>query len=205
MSKLRFFYGPMNSSKTIQMLTEMYNYRTQNKRVILLKPSCDIRFEEQSEEDRFVRSRINIIQAKIDELIYPTQSRLESCLDNIQCIFVDEAQFLSKTNIDMLKTISMNITVQCYGLRTDYKTNLFEGSRRLFELSDEIIEISRVCAMNSSCLNKAIVNMKYVEEDGKIIQVSDGSDDIDLGAEEKYIGVCWKCWMTKLGETSSKP
>ena len=205
MSKLRFFYGPMNSSKTIQMLTEMHNYKTQNKSVILLKPNCDIRFESQSEGDRFVKSRISSIQAKIDEVIYPDQSKLESCLNNVQCIFVDEAQFLSRQNIDMLKAISMNITVQCYGLRTDYKTNLFEGSKRLFELSDEIIEISRVCAMNNSCLNKAIVNMKYIEENGNIIPVAEGSNDIDLGAEEKYIGVCWKCWVNKLGNTSPKP
>lgn len=80
--------------------------------------------------------------------------------------------------------------VICYGLKTDYKTNLFPGSKRLIELADNIEEIKTVCVF---CNKKATINLKHLN--GKIIK--DGSSDIEIGAEERYLSSCWKCWHEK--------
>ena len=89
------------------------------------------------------------------------------------------------------------VPVICYGLKTDYKTRLFTGSKRLLELADSIEEIKNVCI---DCDKKAIINAKfYVDESGdksgRVI-VRDGSSEPDFGAEEKYQAMCWKCWKT---------
>jgi thymidine kinase len=90
--------------------------------------------------------------------------------------------------IEDLKCIAMifNIPVFCYGLRTDFKSNLFEGSKRLFEIADSISEIKSVC----HCGDKAIINARI--KDGKIIYYG---EQIDIGANDKYIGLCYKCWI----------
>lgn len=83
--------------------------------------------------------------------------------------------------------MTLHTPVICYGLRTDYKSNLFPGSKRLMELSDSIEEIKTIC---NYCSKKSIINMKHIN--GKAIKTGDSCPD--LGCEEKYIQVCWKCW-----------
>lgn len=80
----------------------------------------------------------------------------------------------------------------CYGLRTDYKLKLFPASKRLIELADSIEEIKTTCHF---CNKKAIINLKFNNETGNIIK--DGSDEVDLGAEDKYLGSCWHCWYSR--------
>lgn len=104
---------------------------------------------------------------------------------------VDEAQFLTATQVDQLSRIvdDFGSNVICYGLRTDFKTNLFEGSRRLFEIADTIDEIKSTC----TCGHKTIVNAR-IDANGEII--TEGAQ-VEIGGDERYIAVCRKCWRHK--------
>ena len=188
--KLYFRYGTMNSSKTANLLMVAHNYKQQGKNVLLLKPIIDNRFGNST-----IKSRCGL-EYEADYLIEKDDHYLKnidrSILDNISAILVDEAQFLTKEQIDELRIITQKVPVICYGLRTDYKTNLFEGSKRLMEIADSIEEIKTICTF-SFCAKKAIVNLKY--SNNKIIK--EGTNEIDLGSEEKYLGSCWYCWYNK--------
>jgi len=103
------------------------------------------------------------------------------------CIIVDECQFATVEQIEQLKCITEkdNIPVFCYGLRTDYMSNLFDASKRLFEIADSISEIKSIC----HCGKKAIINARYVDD--KIIY---SGNQIDIGGNEMYVGLCYECW-----------
>ena len=186
MPKLYFRYGTMNSSKTANLLMVAHNYISQNKKVLLIKPICDNRFGANIISSRAGPSMV------ADLLIAPDTNKVEIASD-IVCILVDEAQFLSSVNIDALRQVSLNVPVICYGLRTDYLTNLFSGSKRLMEIADSIEEIKTTCVL---CQKKAIINAKFQIdiENGENIIIRSGSRAIDLGTEDKYKALCWKCW-----------
>jgi len=191
MPKLYFRYGVMNSSKTAQLIMVAHNYRSQGKDVLVLKPSIDLRTE-------VVYSRaINSIP--VDKIVNPSLSEpifeQEYNFERINCILVDECQWLSEDNVDELKYIaSTKVPVICYGLKSDYKSKLFTGSKRLLELADSIEEIKNVCI---NCDKKAIINAKfYIDEEGNKKIIHSGSDEPDFGAEEKYQAMCWKCWKS---------
>jgi thymidine kinase len=177
----------MNSSKTANMLMKAYNYRSKDKKILLIKPKCDTRGHTPLE----ISSRAG--QSMMADLILENDvTDISSLLIDIECIMVDEAQFLSRENIDMLRDISMSIPVICYGLRTDYMSNLFSGSKRLMEVADTIVEISTVCV---GCLRKATVNAKFsMDENNNKVIIREGSSKLDLGSEEKYQPMCWQCW-----------
>jgi len=186
--KLYFRYGTMNSSKTANLLMVAHNYKQQGKNILLIKPIVDNRFG-----NDIIKSRCGL-EYKADYVLERDDNDLKiidgECLNKIDAILVDEAQFLTKKQVEKLRELSYYVPVLCYGLRTDYKTNLFEGSKRLMELSDSIEEIKTICTF---CNKKAIINLKYSNK--KIIK--DGTDEIDLGAEEKYLSSCWYCWYSK--------
>lgn len=189
MPKLYFRYGVMNSSKTAQLIMVAHNYRSQGKEVLVLKPCIDARSEE-------VYSRaINGIP--VDKIIDPTKPIFRDLheVESIYCILVDECQWLSDSNVEELKFIATTkVPVICYGLKTDYKTRLFTGSKRLLEIADSIEEIKNICI---DCDKKAIINAKfYTDENGCRVIVRDGSSEPDFGAEEKYQAMCWNCWKT---------
>jgi thymidine kinase len=186
MSKLCFKYGAMNSSKTANLLMTAHNYLSKNKKVFLIKPNIDKRFGKDTVNSRAVDSM------KADLLMEPSEHSIEKYVnDDIKCVLVDEAQFLSSKNIEALREISVRVKVICYGLRTDYKSKLFEGSRRLFELADDIEEIKTSCMF---CDNDAVINCKFKVVNNKKIIITTGSSDPDLGAEDKYQPMCWDCW-----------
>ena len=187
MPKLYFRYGVMNSSKTANLLMVAHNYTQQDKKILLLKPCLDTRYKQTS-----ITSRIGI-EKEVDILLEDDTDLLQLDLDLIQCILVDECQFLTSKHVDQLRILTLKVPVICYGLRTDSATNLFEGSKRLMELSDSIEEIKSTCSV---CDKKAIVNAKYIlddEIDRKII-VKTIENQIDIGAEDKYTALCWQCW-----------
>jgi len=186
MPKLYFRHGTMNSSKTANLLMVAHNYRAQGKNVILMKPSIDNRFGENVISSRAVQGmEADIIIDPKDSVFYIDH--------NVQCILVDEAQFLSGNNVDGLRELTRFVPVICYGLRTDYRSKLFSGSKRLLELADSIEEIKTICV---KCNNKAIINAKfyYSEDDRKII-LKNGDGAVELGAEERYQPMCWYCWQ----------
>lgn len=189
MAKLYFRYGTMSSSKTANLLMVAHNYKSQGKKVLLVKPIIDNRFGQS-----LIKSRCGL-ESEADYLLEKDDNnfRMIECeyLEKLDAILVDESQFLTEKQVNKLRELSCKVPVLCYGLRTDYKTNLFEGSKRLMEIADSIEEIKTTCYF---CNKKAIVNFKH--SNGKIIK--NGNDDIDLGAEDKYLCACYECWFNKI-------
>lgn len=206
MSHLNFRYGTMNSSKSANLLMTAYTLRSQGKKVILMKPSTDDR-----DGAGMIQSRVGL-NAKADIVLKPDNFPLDcagpeekscsSLLESADIILVDESQFLSLENVEKLRYIASHdkIPVICYGLLTDYRSQLFPGSKRLVEISDQIKEITYdVSPFLGDCCgcktNKAIINSKFtINEDGSHNIVKEGSVEPDLGAEEKYKPMCWLCW-----------
>ena len=192
MNKLYFFYGAMGSSKTAQALMCRFNYMQKGFNVFLFKPMVDRR----TLKDGFavVGSRIGLSAKAIefDELDdFQTLFKLYKIDQNFEknVIIVDECQFLTKTQVEQLKLLSFNLPVLCYGLLTNYKTELFEGSKRLVEIADKIQEIKSVC----DCGRKATVNARIVQ--GKIVT---SGEEILVGGDEVYKSMCYKCYYQKL-------
>lgn len=184
MPKLYFRYGPMNSSKTANLLMVAHNYRSQGKKVILIKPEIDCRFGLKTITSRAVG------EIDADIILSPECECINLPVDT-DCILVDEAQFLSVKNVEMLRKLTPDVPVICYGLKTDYMSQLFTGSKRLLELADTIEEIKTICV---NCNKKAIVNAKFHVINNEKFIIKKGKTIIDLGAEEKYQPMCWSCW-----------
>lgn len=192
MNKLYFFYGAMGSSKTAQALMCRFNYMQKGFNVFLFKPMVDRR----TLKDGFavVGSRIGLSAKAIefDELDdFQTLFKLYKIDQNLEknVIIVDECQFLTKAQVEQLKLLSFNLPVLCYGLLTNYKTELFEGSKRLVEIADKIQEIKSMC----DCGRKATVNARIVQ--GKIVT---SGEEILVGGDEVYKSMCYKCYYQKL-------
>lgn len=193
MAKLYFRYGAVGSAKTMNLLAVAHNYRQQGKKILILKPRLDDRFGE-----GMVRSRAGLEQ-KADLLLDAATSIPPAALRGVSCLLVDEAQFLSASTIEGLREIATRrgIPVICYGLRTDFRTQLFEGARRLLELADSIEEIKTTCAF---CNRKGIFNLKHRNGRATIEGPS-----IDLGAEEKYFPVCAACYRKQTAKARRVP
>ena len=190
MAKLYFKYGAMGSSKTAQALITKYNYEENDMNVWLIKPSADTR-----DGADILRSRIGL-EATV-EVIAPNVDVYARFLGrhNHKCdvIIVDECQFKTEAQIDQLRTIvdERNIPVLCFGLRTDFQTKLFPGSRRLMEVADCIEEIKTMC----DCGAKATVNARI--NDGYI--VTEGAQVV-LGGNDCYIAMCHRCYINGIRE-----
>ena len=187
MAELYFKYGAMGSSKTAQALITKFNYEEKGMRVLLLKPAVDTR-----DGAALVKSRIGLSSKA---LVFNREENLFDIIrynDVARCpnaVIIDEAQFLTRKQVEQLRVAAdkENISVLCFGLRTDFRIRLFEGSKALFELADSISEIKSVC----SCGNKASVNAR-IDKEGKII--TDG-EQVDIGGNEKYVSMCYKCYQ----------
>ena len=187
MAKLYFRYGTVGSAKTLNLLAVAHNYERQGKGVVVMKPSVDTRFGASR-----VASRAGLEREA--DLLLENQTELPPELfDSCHCVLVDEAQFVSAFVIDQLRelTAARDIPVICYGLRNDFRTHLFAGSRRLLELADSIEEIKTTCAC---CNRKAVFNLKSV--DGKPTLAGPSRT---LGCEELYLPACHTHYVEKLG------
>ena len=191
MAKLYFKYGAMGSSKTAQALITKYNYEENGLQVWLIKPSADTR-----DGAQILRSRIGL-EAQV-QAISPEQDVLElfraTRLGRCDVIIVDECQFMTTANIDQLREIvnEYDIPVMCFGLRTDFQTRLFPGSRRLMEVADTIQEIKTIC----DCGAKATVNARI---DGQGHIVTQGAQVV-LGGNDSYIAMCHRCYIRGIRE-----
>lgn len=177
MAKLYFRYGAMGSSKTANAIMVRHNYEERGQKALMLKPQLDNR-----DGERIVGSR-----SGLKAECYFVEELDQIDLDLYDCIIVDEAQFLTKAQVEQMVDIvdNKNIPVICYGLRADFKGNLFEGSHWLLAWADTIEEIKTVCW----CGRKAIWNARIV--DGKVVK--DGAQ-IQLGGNESYVALCRKHW-----------
>lgn len=186
MAKLYFKYGAMGSSKTAQALMCKFNYEQVGFRVILLKSSLDNR--DTQNKEIVVKSRIGLSSPC---LTFNKDENLYDLVENI-CgfgrkfvVIVDEAQFCTREQVNQLKEVSLHIPVLCYGLLTNFKTELFEGSKRLVELAESLMEIKSVC----KCGKKATVNARLI--DG--IAATDG-EEVVIGGNETYQAMCYECY-----------
>ena len=187
MSKLYFRYGAMNCGKTTNLLQVAHNYEEKGLKIIVIKSSID------KKGDNKIVSRLGVSRS-VDILIDPS-GKIKPFIDvdNVNCILVDEAQFLTEIQVNELWMIAKiyNIPVICYGLRTTFRGKLFEGSKRLMELADVLEEMVTIC----SCGHKAKFNVRKIN--GKI--VTDGEDvAIDGFSNVTYESMCGKCYIEKV-------
>lgn len=186
MSKLYARFGTMKSSKSANLLMVAKNYELQNKEIITLTSETDNR-----NGVGFITTRAGIEKRQCDAVIGKDDSVVEifdkilkeKFPKTISCILVDECQFLSQNHIQELAKIvdNANIPVICYGLKTDFKGRLFDGSKRLIELADSIEEIKNTCQF---CNKKATMNLRTVNNIG-----TDSGEQIQIGDTE-YHPVC---------------
>ena len=181
MAQLYFKYGAMGSSKTANALMTRFNYEERGQKTLLVKPRLDTR-----DGDHIVSSRIGLTHPCIyfDEMrkINPME------LQQNACIIVDEAQFLTKEEVDYLVSLvdDCGIPVMCYGLRADFKGDLFPGSEELLVMADKIEEVKTICW----CGKKAICNARF-DKSGRVLK--EGAQVV-LGANDQYIGLCRRHW-----------
>lgn len=189
MSKLYYRYSPMNAGKSTALLQVAYNYKERGQRSIIAKPNVDTKSTN-------VLSRLNI-SAKVDWSVEPEHNLIEDFLDKeaekVDCILVDEAQFLEPSQIEQLFFIAVmrNIPVLAYGIRSDFQTKAFPGSIRLFELAHSIEEMKTICR----CGAKAMFNGRKI--DGEF--VSEGEQVAIDGKQAEYESLCGKCYIELVG------
>ncbi len=189
MAKLYFKYGTMESGKSTKIIQEAYNYDRNNKSIIVAKPIID------SKGNDKIVSRIGI-QRKID--VYIESDNLKEIYKKINkdtfCILIDEAQFLNKNQVFELFKITklLEIPVMCYGLKSNFKGEFFEGSEALMIYADSLEEIVTIC----SCGKKARFNARKVNGDF----VTDGEDVLIDGSNEsvEYVPLCGECYIKKV-------
>lgn len=189
-AKLKFYYSVMNAGKTTQLLQADNIYKRKGYKTLIIKPSVDDR-EGECNGWGTIESRL----IKEDTpCLYVNDVNEQQLLElNPDIIFVDESQFFTKKDIYNLSEIvdKHNIPVLCYGLKTDVNGNLFEGSKTLLALADEIKEIEQIC----DCGEKATIHLRYVdnklEKDGSSVAIEKG--------QTTYESVCRKCWKERLG------
>lgn len=187
MAKLYFRYGAMNCGKTTVLLQVAHNYEEKGLKVIVIKPSVDKKGGEN------IVSRLGV-ERKVDILLKPEDSVKNFIKKGeVNCILVDESQFLQPSQVKELWMITKlyDIPVICYGLRTTFKGEFFIGSKPLMELADELEELITIC----ECGKKAKFNVRKIN--GKI--VSDGEDvAIDGFDDVTYESMCGKCYIKKV-------
>lgn len=194
MAKLYFKYGAMGSAKTAQALITKFNYEERGMTVWLIKPATDCR-----DGDLIILSRIGVSSecTPIDEKMN-IYEEFERAHKDVDVIITDECQFFTREQIDELRLIAndFDVPVLCFGLRTDFLTNLFSGSHRLFEIADSISEIKTMC----ECGRKATVNAR-INRNGRIVT---RGNQVLLGGNDKYIAMCHKCWLERIRREAKK-
>ena len=191
MANLEYRYGPMNSGKSMAILQMAYNYEENDKKVILVKSITDTKGGD------YLVSRIGPkrkIQIKLNKNESLLDDKYVGMIEDKDAILVDEAQFLTSKQVEDLWFIAKNkdIPVICFGLKTNFKSEFFEGSKRLFELSDKFKELETIC----KCGTKARFNARKVN--GNFIL--EGKENIIDGENDnvQYVPLCCKCYLNKV-------
>lgn len=191
MAKLHFKYSTMNAGKSLDLLKTAHNYEENNFKVLVLKPIIDTKAG-----DKIVTRVSDNFSRKVDYLIDVNQDigeMLNGKLNDIKCILVEESQFLSKEQINQLYIISkfLDVTVICYGLRTNFKMEFFTGSKRLMEIADELEELRTICSCGYTA--KFVgrkVNGEFVSSGEEVV--------IDGQANVEYLPLCGVCYLEKV-------
>lgn len=198
MAKLYFRYGAMNSGKSTLLLQVAHNYEERGMHVLLLKPGVDTKGEDEIVSRLGVRRRVDrVIAEGTDCRVLVQEERNKRPID---CILVDEAQFLSPRHVEQLFAAVMDTRIPCicYGLRTDFRGEGFPGSQRLLELAHSLEELKTIC----HCGRKAIMNIRRVN--GKTVFEGD-QVVIDNNATVEYEAVCGQCYFKERRKLGEKP
>ena len=190
--KFYFYYGTMNSGKSMYLLAKSHNFKERGIFHVLMKPAIDTRDKGVIHSRSLPEKKCILIEPNEMPSTYLYNIIINSCNVKLEWVLIDEAQFLSTEQVNDLARFvdETGISVICYGLRTDSMTHLFEGSKRLFELADTIEEIKSTC----SCGRKTIVNAR-IDVDGDIVI---GGNQIEVGGDNKYLSMCRKCYFDKV-------
>lgn len=192
--KLYFKYGVMGCSKTAQALMTKFNYEQQGYNVLLIKPQVDNRDDHGGKT--VIKSRIGL---ESEAYAFSCKESLLKLFrkykkQDIGVIICDECQFCTPRQIEELKELTEYVPVLCYGLKTDFRTKLFAGSKRLIEIADSLTELKAIC----ECGRKASVNARF--KNGKLVL---SGAVVDIGGDEKYKAMCFDCY-TKLKKSIEK-
>lgn len=188
MAKVYFRYAAMNAGKSTQLLQVRHNYHERHQRTLLLKPHLDNR-----DGEDVIRPRIGGLEVKVDALVYPdtdiwalAEQRLQGG-ETLDCILVDESQFLSPEQVRQLCSVAdfRDVPIMCYGLRADFRGELFPGSGALMALADDIEELKTICW----CGKKATINARLL--DGHVLREG---PQVLIGGNETYTALCRKHW-----------
>ena len=188
MSKLYFRYGAMNSGKSTHLMQVAHNYEERGMRVILIKPSTDKKGGDKLVSRLGVERKVDILcEKKMD--IYEEIKKWQEVKFKIDCILVDEVQIMTKEQVDQLFKIAvvLDIPVICYGLRTDFMMEGFEGSTRLLLLAHSIEEMKTIC----KCGRKAILNGRKINDEFVFEGEQVAIDNIDNVQYESLCGHCY--------------
>ena len=197
MAKLYFYYSAMNAGKSTTLLQSSFNYQERGMNTMLFTAAIDDRYGKAVVSSRIgLEATARVFDEATDLFTVVTDSLKTRPL---HCVLVDEAQFLSKDQVFQAAAIadSLRIPVLCYGLRTDFRANLFEGSKWLMALADELNELKTIC----TCGKKATMNLRI---DGEGRAVREGQS-IEIGGNDRYIALCRKHFMEKLYGPQSGP
>ena len=182
MAKVYFYYSAMNAGKSTLLLQSSYNYHERGMHTIVFTPALDTR----AGPGR-VRSRIGLEAPAAafdanDDLL--ARVRTTHAASAVSCVLVDEAQFLSEAQVRQLTDVAdeLDVPVLCYGLRTDFKGNLFEGSRWLLAWADDLSEIKTIC----HCGRKATMVLRL---DASGLPLREGAQ-VEIGGNDRYVSVC---------------
>ena len=188
MSKLYFRYGAMNSGKSTHLMQVAYNYEERGMKVIIIKPKIDNKGGDTLVSRLGVNRKVDLLISEHEDIFKLVDNYLKE-KKRIDCILVDEVQFVKSTQIDQLFEIAVrvNIPIICYGLRTDFKRDGFEGSTRLLLLAHSIEEMKTICACGKKAIfNGRKLNGKFVFEGEQIA--------IDEHNDVQYESLCGNCY-----------
>lgn len=182
MAKLYFYYSAMNAGKTTTLLQSAHNYRERGMRVLILAPALDDRAGSGIVSSRIGLSAGALAFSQGDDLHEIVRADIAGN-GELHCVLVDEAQFLARPQVWQLSEVvdALRVPVLCYGLRTDFRGELFEGSRHLLAWADELQEIKTICQSGS----KATMTVR-VDDHGRAVQ--DGPQ-VEIGGNERYVSV----------------
>ena len=193
MAKLTFIYGTMSSGKTSDLIQTAYKYNSKGLKAILLKPEEDTKGNDKVVSRIGLEKEVDIVLGKQESLFdYKEQ------LADITCLIVDEAQFLSERQIFELFVLTKDydIPVICYGLKTDFQGYLFEGSKTLFALADNLEKLKALCktpnCKNNASFNARIIDGEYVYDGPKVLICKDKEE------REPYDALCSECYLQKV-------
>ncbi len=199
MGKLVLYYATMNSGKSFDLIRTEYNYRENGFKTLVIKPSKDTKAED------FILARAGL-KRKVDYLLGEEESVIEKLygkLDGITCIFIDEAQFLNKSQVKELRliTAATDISIICYALRLNFKGELFEGSEALFTDADKLIELKTLCPL---CEEERVaryvgrkVNGEFVSK-GKEVVIDGSKDNVE------YVPLCERHFLEEVKKEDLK-